>query len=115
MHLHIEEGGSKTHKLLAESFELWNDETSRMPCSETTTFACLMPSTWVSGTQTRPLPPTYEISFPNDPGLAAWVIYSLSVVITKKSKLGLFKRHTRRVNTVRTLMYLFLSVRVSHM
>ncbi|KAJ8691214.1 hypothetical protein PTI98_010811 [Pleurotus ostreatus] len=86
MDLTISEGGSKSHKLVNETYTLWSrkDATAEQPiCPYSVPFSLLIPSTYEEGDKTRPLPPSFDTAFPGVPGLFAKCIYTLVVTIVK--------------------------------
>ncbi|KAF9492018.1 hypothetical protein BDN71DRAFT_1509816 [Pleurotus eryngii] len=86
MDLTISEGGSKSHKLVNETYTLWSkkDATAEQPmCPCFVPFSLLIPSTYEEGDKTRPLPPSFDTAFPGVPGLFAKCTYTLVVTIAK--------------------------------
>ncbi|KAG8693194.1 hypothetical protein FRC08_009272 [Ceratobasidium sp. 394] len=98
--LSIHDSGSTNTAFLAHSIRLHPSSTTTSPCPETLPFKWPLPATYVDtyGTppthRTRPLPPSYELTIADVPGLRARIRYEVEVVVKWKWK-GLVTRKER--------------------
>ncbi|KAI3614299.1 hypothetical protein WG66_000120 [Moniliophthora roreri] len=85
-------GGSKSVKTINETFDLWSTSSSTPTCPETLPFATVLPSTFQDGDTSRPLPPSYEVTYTGVPGLFAKCSYYLQILIKSRSPIWTRKK-----------------------
>lgn len=84
----ISDGGNDQKSLFCQTDVLWTKSESATACPETLSFRVHFPSTMMVGTQTRPLPPSYQYDFSGVPGLSIGCLYTLTILIKSKWKLN---------------------------
>ncbi|KAJ7500731.1 hypothetical protein B0H11DRAFT_2225127 [Mycena galericulata] len=85
MEVMISEGGSRTTRLVDDSYTLWSSHKSHTSvCPGAVPFSVVLPSKYKDGDDiSHPLPPTYDIPYLTIPGLFFKTSYILSVTITR--------------------------------
>ncbi|KAF9220888.1 hypothetical protein BS17DRAFT_713182 [Gyrodon lividus] len=88
----VAEGGTATHNLCLSKSILWvKDRIQGAPCPSSLRFSITLPSTFLDGDRTYPLPPSFEAHLSGLPGFRANINYSVSAVAVKPNVQNLVK------------------------
>jgi hypothetical protein len=90
--LDITEGGKKKRSLFSQEHTLWKSDRSSRQSPAVLPFSCHLPTTFTDESRTRPLPPSYRVSFQGIPALYVESVYSLAVIVNKSRAIKLWKQ-----------------------